>query len=551
MKKLVVLLAILLVAVFIISGCGEKTTPPVVTQPTQTTPAVPATTAAATSAAPTTPAKPQPVYGGVFEMITAAGPQALGYTPDMGPADASAVFPAVERLLDIAEGGKGLEGSLAESWKEDPEKLTITFNIRKGIKFSDGSELNAEVVKWNYQMLVNAKRLQLLPALKSIEITDPYTVVMNLNHWTNQILPSWGWTAIFSKKAYDDVSGGDLEKYRAWAKTNVVGTGPFILKEFKKDSHITWVKNANYWRTGLPYLDGINVRYIPNTATAATIFEAKQADQWTSPDPVSLQALLAKGFKEQKSDWAGLVYSIVPNTTDEKSRWNNLKLRQALAHAVDSSAIAKAIGKGLYIPLTYLPPVGQWGYDPKYPAPSYNPAKAKQLLAEAGYPNGLKVNLLILSDPLNQDIGVAIKSFLDAVGIETNLDVADPGRYNGLIYGTKPYEDLAFMMTGGTTDANYLITYSRWFSSDPFTNMAAFGHTPEQIAMDKASTALVDHAQQQEVMFKLMKWLNDEQRVIPLYLAPGVALIQPYVNSTQYHQGFARWRTELVWLAKK
>lgn len=101
---------------------------------------------------------------------------------------------------------------------------------------------------------------------------------MDLTEYSNKLVPSWGWwPVITSKAAWDKASGGDVEKGKEWARSNIVGTGPFMLREFKRDVHIKWVKNPNYWRPGRPYLDGIEVRYIPDTVTASSMLQVGEA----------------------------------------------------------------------------------------------------------------------------------------------------------------------------------------------------------------------------------------------------------------------------------
>ena len=98
-----------------------------------------------------------PVYGGVFRLITNNTPQMMSYVPMMGPGDRTAIFPAAEALIDTTTERQttvGLEPVLAEKVTEDPKKLTITFHIRKGVKFHDGSELTADVARWNIQQVV-------------------------------------------------------------------------------------------------------------------------------------------------------------------------------------------------------------------------------------------------------------------------------------------------------------------------------------------------------------------------------------------------------------
>jgi len=497
-------------------------------------------------------AQQTPVYGGVMRWITSQTPQMLSYVPAMGPGDRTAIFPGAEALVDTTkerQTASGIEPVLAEKVVEDPKKLTITWHIRKGVKFHDGSELDAEVARWNLQQVLDAKAMPYSSYLKGMKVVDKYTLVMELNDYSNQLVPSWGWwSAMYSKAAWEKASGGDLEKGKEWARTHIVGTGPFMLKDFKRDVSMTWVKNPNYWRKGRPYLDGIEVRYIPESMTASTMMQAKEADMWEA-DAKNQVDLVKKGFKRQAS-WPALGYAIWPNTANPNSKWKDKRLREAIEYALDKDAIAKALGFGLYKPLKSLPPEGEWGYDPNYNPRPYNPAKAKELLAAAGYPNGLKAKLLVFFTPDWKDAGTAIKQYLDAAGFQIDLDVADPGRFFGTIYNTPPGPDLdlSFWFTG--RDTNYLMTYMRWFSTEPFTTLSFLGRTPEQAAMDKQAQKLIKIKDQEAITKKLMRHITDEALVIPVYDPPMAVIDQPWVHTNRYEQGFVRWQTEETWMEK-
>jgi peptide/nickel transport system substrate-binding protein len=407
--------------------------------------------------------------------------------------------------------------------------------------------MKADDVILDLQLMKDAGRLQFADKLKSIEKLDNYTVKLNYTEYNNMYMWSWGWTAIHSKTAWDKSSGGDLAKGKEWARANVVGTGPFMLKEFKRDTHLIWMKNPNYWRKGRPYLDGIEVRYIPDPVTASAMMQAKQADYWMQSPTKDQKDLESKGFI-RVSSWPGMPWSIWPNTADPNSKWNDKRLRLAIEYALDRPALAKALGFGYYKPLTMLAPEGEWGYDPNYPARNYDPAKAKQLLAEAGYPNGLKAKLLVSNNPVDVNAGTAIKQYLDEAGFQIDADVADPGRFYGTVWGYKPAPDLSFMWSG--RDLNYLVTYLAWFSSDPFTNLSYLGHTPEQEALDKEAKKIPDVAGQKAMIKKIIKYMTDEARIIPVFDAPAASIVAPYIHTTQFSQGFVRWQTEEVWMEK-
>jgi ABC-type transport system substrate-binding protein len=541
MKKWTFLiLTVLVISGLVLFSCGEPEATP--------------------TASPTaTPTSGGPEYGGILRVIATSGPQMLSYVPVMGPGDRSVIFPAAEALVDTTtergEMSEGVEPVLAEKVDVDADALTITFHIRKGVKFSDGSELTAEVARWNLQQVIDAGAMPYMDYFKGFKIPDTYTLVIELTKFNNQMMPTWGWwTAMYSKAAWDAGSGGDLEAGKEWARTNIVGTGPFILKSFERDVSLTWERNPNYWREGRPYLDGIQVTIIPDSVTARAAFEAGDADVWGAP-PKDAQELMAKGYVKQ-SAWPLLPWGLWPNTANPDCKMADKSLREAAEYAIDKAGITQAVGQGMYKTLKALPVEGEWGYDANR-GREYDPQKAKDLLAAAGYSasNPCKINILTTNafGPTPIDACTMIKQNLDEVGFEVTLDVADAGRYFGVAYGREnppaADQDFLFYFAGGM-DSNYLQTYIRWFSYDPFTWISYLGRTDATTAMEKQAMAALEIPEQVEWIGKLMDNMTDNCLIIPIYGVVAYVIQQPYVHSTQYTQGFVRWQQEEIWMEK-
>jgi len=445
--------------------------------------------------------------------------------------------------------GNGLEAVLCSSVDDDVANKKIVFHLKPGLVFHDGSAITSDVCIWGFQRMIDAGRLQYFNYFEGIDKIDNLTFQIRYNEYTNQLIQSWGWFFPRSKDAFDKGTGGSTDAIvqRDWDETHLVGAGPFKLVEYVRDSHMTWEKFDKYWAAPLPYLDRVEIRYIPDPVTAQAIMEAGEADYWGTAPAIAQKDLISKGYKKI-SGWVGLVYSIWPNTSDPTSVWNDVNLRYALDYALDKPAIAKAIGGGLWVPLLQLAPPGEWGYDPQYPERKYNPAKARELLTAAGYPNGLKTTLLVnATSTADADAATAIKQYLDAVGIQTDLDLADPGRFFGTVWG-QAAPGLSLMWSG--MDITHLLTYMRWFSTDPFTDLVYLGHTDEQRAIDEEAKAIPDAAGQKVATEKAFKYLNDSGRLVPVFQLPSVAIVQPYVHSQQFQQGFVRWQQELVWMEK-
>ncbi len=542
MKKLIFFsTAFIIIVGMLLTGCGQEAT-------TTTTP----------SASPTVTGV-QPVSGGTLRIIASSGPQMLSYVPMMGPGDRSFIFPAAEALVDTTtdRGGfsTGVEPVLAESVDVDAEALTITFHIRKGVYFHDGSELTAEVAKWNMQQVIDAGAMPYMDYFKGFRIPDKYTLIIDMTAFNNQMMPTWGWwTAMYSKDAWEAASGGDLEKGKEWARTHIVGTGPFMLQDFQRDVGLKWVKNPNYWRKDRPYLDAIEVKIIPDAVTARAAFEAGEADIWGAP-PKDAQELIAKGYVKQ-SAWPLLPWGLWPNTANPDSKMANKSLREAVEYAIDKEGITQAVGRGMYKTIKALPVEGEWGYD-QARGRDYSPQKARDLLAAVGYSasNPCKITILTTNafGPTPIDACTMIKQNLDAVGFDVTIDVADAGRYFGTAYGKTNIPaadiDMLFYFAGGM-DSNYLQTYIRWFSFDPFTWISFLGRTDEATAMEKQAMAAIEVAEQVEWCRKLMDYMSDNCRIIPIYGSVAYVIQQPWVHSTQYTQGFVRWQTEEVWMEK-
>jgi peptide/nickel transport system substrate-binding protein len=479
----------------------------------------------------------KPQTGGVLKMVIPTGPAVIGYYKEMGPADLTAAFPAIEALMDYT-GRREIKPFLAEKVDIDPKKLTFTFYLRKGIKFHDGTDFNADAVAYNFNYLKEAKRLQYGDKVKSIDIIDPYTVRLQLTEYNNMLVHGLGWVFMWSKQALSTKSPD-------WLRANPVGTGPFKLVEWKRDSHIKWERNKEYWQKGKPYLDGIEIRYIPEAMTASQMMQTKEAEMWTNT-PLKDQTDLEKKGLVRNYGYAGLPSVIFLNTTDPNRPTGKLKVREAIEYALDKATMAKALGFGYATPLKMTSPEGEWGYDAAYPGRPFNPAKAKQLLAEAGYPNGLKLKILCLETA--RDAATAIKSYMDQAGFTVDVDISDPGRFFGSWFGPAGFEDMLLGFTG--LDPTYLVTFQRWFSHDPATNVTSFKRSPELIALSKESLTYNNEKDQMAITKKLVRQLADDAAVIPLYHVPAAYMTQPYVHSNYLKEGLIRWRSADDWMEK-
>jgi len=401
----------------------QATPPPVVAAATN----VPAPTAAAgTSSAPKRSGQATVLQTNDFvsmDPIFASGPTA------------SAVYDWLLTWRQSADGTYGVQPHLARAFETFPNK--IVFHLRDGVKFHDGSDLTADVVVWNVKRMVqNPKSFakNLLSAVDDKEpavALDPMTVQVNLTRPSAAVLSSLsdassnggGTTAIVSKKAADE-NGED------WLKLNPVGTGPFRFVSFASGNKLEVQRNENYWRMSadgkpLPFLDGITYRVIIEATTQFNEMRAGTSDYVQNilgrDVPAAKQIAHARYIE---SPFIGNKRQYFFNSLKPPFQ-DNLPLRQAIHHAVDRDAIAKAVGGGFGFGLPYEFVPGAIGYDTSVPIYEFNLDKAKQLIQQSGVSTPLEVRMTVHSREQDVQQAQMIQQMVDKVGIKLNLDVVE------------------------------------------------------------------------------------------------------------------------------
>ena len=454
MKKLLFFSAILLTCASLIIGCNAPTVTPVkpaapatpTTPVIPTTPAItPVTTTTSTAPATTKPATPAktavpagPIYGGTVRWIEPNPPgQPIGTLwegPFMHPCMAMCFEPLLNGLVD----GTFLPW-MATSYElsADPKNPSVTFKLRKGVKLHDGTDYNAQLVKWNIQKIKDSGLSASARYYKTIEAKDDYTLAIELSEWRNSLMPAFarGQHYVVSREAFEK-NGID------WLRWHMVGTGPFRQIDFQRDVSVTLVRNDDYWDKGKPYLEKIQYIFVADEMTRVALLRTGGAEvlNCASSGRVASE-LQSKGFNI--SSQVSGASCLFPDSNNADSPWANLKVRQAAEYAINKDEIAKAFGFGYWKAAPQVPSPAAPAYVPGIgDGRKYDPAKAKQLLTEAGFPNGFK-NKIIAQSSANRDVVVALQSFLNTVGIQTDLDFVEPSKYtevqnkgwnNGLLF---------------------------------------------------------------------------------------------------------------------
>jgi ABC-type transport system substrate-binding protein len=366
------------------------------------------------------------------------------------------------RMVDPKTYRHELKGELVESW-ERPDATTYIFKLRKGVKFHDGSDWNAEVATWNLERLLKHPKSAgkaTLDAIDSVTAVDDGTIRLKLKYPSAPLLLNLSGgmglstMGMLSKKAMEKV--GET----AFA-SNPVGSGPFRFESWVRDDRVTLKRFEGYWEIGadgkpLPYLDGLVSRYaaapqLMLMLRAGTI----EATRFINPEDVAI----AKADPTLTCDEMTHALRLVPligfnNQNGILSK--NLKLRQAALHALDRKSMADTLGFGTAMP-HYYPYWGSasLGWDETIKKYDYDPKKAKQLVVEAGYPNGVDIVLMTIGRPSSLRDAEVLKSMWDAVGLRTRVEPLERAAFNQKGRSGKGY-DAMFTLPQVPADSDML-----------------------------------------------------------------------------------------------
>jgi peptide/nickel transport system substrate-binding protein len=418
-------LSLLLLIPLLSSACGEPATTTPSTTPTSpatttpsTTPTSPATTTPSTTPTITKTAEStvpglSPQYGGVLRVIKTEGPTgSIGINKNMKGLSAFIQTAQLERFWQLDSLGK-VNLQLAEDYKWSNNNLTLTVFLRKGVKFHDGTDFNAEAVLWNLDAGMAAK-VDGSENIESYRIIDDYTVEINIKQYNNNWFGKASLGFIISPSWVE--SHG--EEYVDW---NPVGTGPFKFKRYKENQYLEWERFDDYWGEK-PYLDGIKDIYITDPVTAQIAFEAGEGDVIAPMigGPQIAAELAPKGYVVEAP--ASNSYMLIPSVTNPSSPLANLKVREAIEYAIDKVKISERVGLGYFEPLYQYCGTSTSIYDPNFQGRVYDPDKARALLKEAGYPDGFKTKIMASTAVAGDEL-IAIQDNLRDVNIELEIEI--------------------------------------------------------------------------------------------------------------------------------
>jgi len=495
-KVLFTLVAVAVVTSLAFIGCAQPPSPG---------PAPP-------SPAPPSPAPP-PAGPGILKIITNEGPFVLG-APCLDEAGMAWEFAGecvFEPLVRLDKNGSPTP-FLATSWEEDPGGKFITMHLREGVKFHDGTDFNAAAVKWNID-----KRMEIVPwdlvHVESIDVIDEYTVRFNTSHYDNTFWASVAYVA--GMIASPEAAALEVPE-EEMADAHMVGTGAFKFVDWERDVFMKFERFDDYWQEGKPYFEGIEFTIIADPVTRSTAFMAGEAPIVLNLQPKAGHDLKEAGYETKAI--GGWLTILLPDGVNPDSPFADKRVRAAAEYAIDKQAIADAFGYGYVEALNQACDPATLGYIPDFEGRPYNPDKARELLAEADYPDGFETRI-IASGMDDRNALVAIQNYLSEVGINAKLDIQDMGLLEESQFVTGWDNALFAGWVGG--ELNHAFSMGREFSPVPGEkrmemNVSVFVPDGWEELLGQAMTAK-DIETQEALTQELVRMLHDEAMIIPLW----------------------------------
>ena len=336
-------------------------------------------------------------------------------------------------LMDYEAGTTTLRPDLAESYEISEDGQTFTFKLRQGVKFHNGREMTAEDVKYSIERVVDPVTQSpgqgffatikgydeaaegKAEGLSGITVVDPYTISFELTR------PDATFLHVMAINFSHVVPKEEVEKYGPDFGKNPVGTGAFKLGEWALGQRVVFEKNADYWNTGLPYLDRITFEIGQEPIVALLRLQNGEIDvPGDGIPPAKFQEVMNDPEQKERVVEGGQLHTGYVTMNVNIAPFDDVRVRQAVNMAINKERTVQLINNRA-VPANQPLPPSMPGYAKDYEGYAYDPAKAKELLAEAGHGDGFETELYVMNTDPNPRIAQGIQQDLAAIGIKANI----------------------------------------------------------------------------------------------------------------------------------
>lgn len=417
--------------------------------------------------------------------------------------------------------GKALEPCLAESWSVSKDGLSYDFVLRQGVKFHNGDTLTAEDVKFSFERYRGANGAMMKARVAAIETPDETHIRFKLKEPWPDFLTFYGSSTgaawVVPKKYLEKVGDDGFKKAP-------VGAGPYKFSAYKPGVELAMEAFDGFWRKA-PSIKRIVLRSIPDGSTRLAALKSGEVDgiYWV-PGELAEELLRSPGLKLSVSHTATF-WLYFAEQFDPQSAWHDVRVRQAANLAIDRENINKAItlGHSILHGNAFVPSHFEFYW--KSPAPPFDPARAKKLLAEAGHPQGLEAGNLYC-DAAFSGVGEAIVNSLREAGIRANLrPIERAAFFKG--YSEKTFRGLIMGASAATGNA---ATRLEAFAVKG--GVYAYGSYPDIDGLFQQQATVTDHEKREEVLHKIQQLVSDKVIASPIWHLAALSGIGPRIGES-------------------
>ncbi len=408
---------------------------------------------------------------------------------------------------------------LAESWTVSPDGTTYTFNLARGVTWHDGQPFSSADVKFTFEEVLlkyHARtKAGLEKVLAGVDAPDPATVVMRFNQPYGPLLQRLDVVeaAILPRHIYQ---GADIQNHPA--NQSPVGTGPFRFAEYSRGESVRLVRNPTYFKSGLPYLDELVFRIIPQTNTAILAFEQGEVDYLSvgaSPDLARLERLpgVMVAYTSAGSGGSNCQETLVFNT--RKPPFDQVGVRQAFAYAINRQQLLDQVRFGYgRVAFSAISSALSWAHNPNVSRYAFDPARANELLDQAGYPRSGGGSRFSVTFPHATSFArhaEVIRLNLSDVGVEAVLQPLEVNAANETVYVRWDYD---FGIGSYCNGPDPEIGVTRFYTTSniqpiPFANASAYSN-PRIDALFTQAAGTVDRAQRAALYAEIQEVLVND-----------------------------------------
>jgi peptide/nickel transport system substrate-binding protein len=446
------------------------------------------------------------------------------------------MFSVYECLVRSNPTGTGIDPAIADQWEITDDAMTATFHLREGVKFADGSDLTTDDIIFSLERARDTEESAwnfTLAQAKEITAPDDRTIEVEL---TEPFAPFFAAIAMFNSsiisKAWFEANAVDTDLGAKGIIDKSMGTGPYYIKEWKKDQHTLLLRNEHYWLEGQPYLDEIKISQVPDVNSEILQMQGGEVDgligQYSIPynrvadlrrDP-NLQVIISP---------AAYNYFARVNVAYPKPNppFDDLHVRKAMAYAINYDSLIQTVQYGIAEPSNSILPRGALYWNPDQESPTFDLERAKAELAESTVPEGFECEVLVTTGNSQQEaLATALQAMWKEIGVNLIISPLD----NAVVAQRTRDGDFDVRLGGWTNDMIDPDQILSYFVLPESSGNARTGYIDQRSAeLVVAARGETDDAKRREMYYEVQeRWLDGP--LFYLFNIPYIAVVGKHIK---------------------